>query len=106
MSEPENRVRLRRQKMHKNEQLLVAYKKFLQEKKHQNDENSRLIFIVNYLEKINFALYGMDGKEQLITELEKYYNENEILIWLHRWQIEIAVFSSGKLIPAQVDNHL
>ncbi|MEB6665924.1 hypothetical protein MXM33_02610 [Acinetobacter vivianii] len=66
--------------MRQSYQLFVAYKKFLQEKKRQNDENSRLIFIVNYLEKINFELYGMDGKEQLIAELEKYYNENEILI--------------------------
>lgn len=80
MFELENKVRLRRQKMRKSEQLFIAYKKFLQEKKRQNDENSRLIFIVNYLEKINFAFYGMDGKEQLITELEKYYNDNEILI--------------------------
>lgn len=80
MHEQENSIRLKRRKTRKSEQLFVAYKMFLQEKNRQNDENSRLIFIVNYLEKINFALYGMDGKEQLIAELEKYYNENEILI--------------------------
>jgi len=81
MAEQDNTTSLnRRRNTRKSYQLFVAYKKFLQEKKRQNDENSRLIFIVNYLEKINFELYGMDGKEQLIAELEKYYNENEILI--------------------------
>jgi|GEM_PF-1799715 len=81
MVEQDNTTSLnRRRNTRKSYQLFVAYKKFLQEKKRQNDENSRLIFIVNYLEKINFELYGMDGKEQLIAELEKYYNENEILI--------------------------
>ncbi|ENU91309.1 hypothetical protein LF296_07830 [Acinetobacter vivianii] len=81
MVEQDNTTSLnRRRNTRQSYQLFVAYKKFLQEKKRQNDENSRLIFIVNYLEKINFELYGMDGKEQLIAELEKYYNENEILI--------------------------
>ncbi|OEC91700.1 hypothetical protein [Acinetobacter sp. YK3] len=81
MVEQDNTTSLnRRRNARQSYQLFVAYKKFLQEKKRQNDENSRLIFIVNYLEKINFELYGMDGKEQLIAELEKYYNENEILI--------------------------
>ncbi|KYQ82660.1 hypothetical protein AWW72_02500 [Acinetobacter sp. NRRL B-65365] len=81
MVEQDNTTSLnRRRNTRQSYQLFVAYKQFLQEKKRQNDENSRLIFIVNYLEKINFELYGMDGKEQLIAELEKYYNENEILI--------------------------
>ncbi|NIE97018.1 hypothetical protein F3J02_11115 [Acinetobacter sp. Tr-809] len=58
--------------------LLVDYKNFLQEMGRQNDYNSRLIFITNYLEAINFELYGVEGKEQLIVELEKYYTEDKV----------------------------
>lgn len=78
----------RRRNTRKSDRLLVAYKTFLQEKNRQNDENSRLIFIINYLEKINFELYGIDGKQQLIAELEKYDNENEILIETHALQTQ------------------
>ncbi|WP_038344283.1 hypothetical protein [Acinetobacter sp. A47] len=80
MFEQQDTVNTRKRYRRKNYQLFVEYKKFLQQKHRQNDENSRLIFIVNYLEKIRFELYGMDRKQQLIAELEKYYNENDILL--------------------------
>ena len=57
--------------------LLVDYKLFLKEKNHQNDYNSRLIFITNYLETINFELYGVEGREQLIAALEKSFDEDK-----------------------------
>lgn len=57
--------------------LLVEYKQFLKEEKRQNDYSSRLIFITNYLDAINFELYGVEGREQLIAELEKSFDEDK-----------------------------
>ncbi len=57
--------------------LLVDYKLFLKEKNRHNDYNSRLIFITNYLDAINFELYGVEGREQLIAALEKSFDEDK-----------------------------
>ncbi|WP_373357810.1 hypothetical protein ACEN3H_12700 [Acinetobacter lactucae] len=56
--------------------LLVDYKNFLKENDLYNDYQSRSIFVKEMIKPKDFIFYGVDGPDQLISQIEKNYFED------------------------------